>query len=124
MNDSECNAKRGGAKEKLMAFIDTERTWAAEQEAPDVDTRYLRQTGFAYCPICEKLVELVGFAAAADIFNTDQDDIESLAKSGELHRVHNRRGRVLICSDSLFRCFDARQTRRLDTSFRTLEPKA
>lgn len=77
----------------------------------------LRQIGFAYCPICEKAVELVTFESAAELFRTDVQDITLLAKQGNLHRLHDRKGEILICNDSLFKCFDSRQTRLLDSHF-------
>ena len=107
-----------------MAFIDAEQTQAGTNTEAYIDAIYLRRRGSAYCPLCEKLVELLGFSEAADLFNTDTDDIELLTKAGEIHRIHNSRGKVLVCSDSLFRCFDSRQTRRLDDKYRTLKPKA
>jgi len=123
VNDSEFNAKKGGTKEKLMAFIDAEQTHGGTNTEAYIDAIYLRRRGAAYCPLCEKLVELLGFSEAADLFNTDTDDIDSLARGGEIHRIHNSRGKVLICSDSLFRCFNSRQTRLLDERYKTLEPK-
>ena len=107
-----------------MAFIDTELTHEAVHDTSNANTRYFRPAASAYCPVCEKPVELLGYSDAADTFNTDADDIELLVENGELHRVHNKRGNILICSDSLFRCFDERQTRRLDQSFRRLKPKS
>lgn len=67
----------------------------------------------AYCPICEKLVRLVTYSDAAAMFKTDDNDVEQLALSGDLHRLHNYKARVMICIDSLFSCFDRRQTRLL-----------
>ena len=74
----------------------------------------LRRSGHGYCPVCEKLVELFTFEAAAGLFHTDLRDVEDLAGQFILHRVHNRRGSVMICSISLFDCFESRRTRRLD----------
>jgi len=107
-----------------MAFIDSGRTREGMYDETYVDAIYLRRRGFAYCPVCDKFVELLGFSESADLFNTDTDDIESLVIGGELHRIHNIRGKILICSDSLFRCFDSRETRRLDTGYKTLKPKS
>lgn len=71
----------------------------------------------AFCVVCEKPVDLVGFQAAADLFNTDMQDIEFLASRSEIHRIHNRRGEVMICSASLFTVFEDRPTRLLDSHF-------
>ena len=77
------------------------------------DRACIRLKDHAYCPICEKLVRLVAYDDAAAMFKTDADDIHSLALNGELHRLHDHRARILICTDSLFSCFDQRQTRLL-----------
>jgi hypothetical protein len=67
----------------------------------------------AYCPICEKLVRLASIAESIEMFRSDNSDITRLAEERKLHRLHNRRGEVMICSDSLFATFDSRQTRLL-----------
>jgi hypothetical protein len=77
----------------------------------------LRRSRTALCPVCQKMVDLMTFADAAAAFKTDSQDIELLARNGSLHRVHNRYGKVRICSISLFDCFDNRRTRLLDSHF-------
>ena len=77
----------------------------------------IRRSGFALCPLCDKLVDLLSFESAADVFKTDLQDIEYLARSGSVHRLHNRKGKVMICSISLFDCFESRRTRLLDSHF-------
>lgn len=56
-------------------------------------------------------------ADAARCFNTDAQDIEFLASTGKVHQVHNIRGEIMVCCNSLFVCFDTRQTRLLDSHF-------
>lgn len=77
----------------------------------------IRRSGFAVCPLCDKVVDLLSFDSAAELFKTDIQDIEYLARNGSLHRVHNRSGKVMICSISLFDCFENRRTRLLDSHF-------
>jgi hypothetical protein len=77
----------------------------------------LRRRNHAFCPVCEKLVKLMSFSDSATAFKTDESDINQLAEKRQLHRLHNRRGKVMICADSLFRCFDNRQTRPLTADF-------
>jgi hypothetical protein len=77
----------------------------------------LRRSGLAFCPRCGKAVELLSFEEAAESFNTDKQDIEILAKRGDLHRLHNQRANVMICSISLFAFFENRRTRLLDSHF-------
>lgn len=84
---------------------------------PSSRPRKLRTANFAVCPLCEKLVELLEFTSAATIFHTDLQDIEFLTNAGSVHRVHNRKGAVMVCSNSLFNCFDNRRTRLLDSHF-------
>jgi hypothetical protein len=74
----------------------------------------LRRSHSAYCFRCEKIVELFTFKEAAECFNTDSRDIEFLSDRMMLHRIHNKRGKVMICSNSLFECFETRATRLLD----------
>ena len=74
----------------------------------------LRRSSHAFCPVCSKQVELLSFEQAAELFNTDLQDIEFLAKQGGIHQIHNRKGRLMVCSTSLFNCFDNRRTRLLD----------
>lgn len=76
---------------------------------------FLRRSGHAFCPVCSKEIELVSFTRAAELFNTDLQDIEFLAKSGDVHQIHNRKGILMVCSVSLFECFDNRRTRLLDS---------
>lgn len=77
----------------------------------------LRRSGHAFCPLCAKQVELIDFQPAAELFNTDLQDIQYLTKSGAVHQIHNRKGKIMICSVSLFACFDNRKTRLLDSGF-------
>jgi hypothetical protein len=70
----------------------------------------------AYCPMCEKLVRLLSFSDAAAIFRTDVNDIEKLGINGRLHRLHDRRAKLMICTDSVFSHLDRMQTRRLDST--------
>jgi hypothetical protein len=73
----------------------------------------LRRKNRAYCPLCGKLIRLVAVAEAADFFRSDREEVERLAVAGELHRIHNRAGKVMICGESLFKGFEERQTKRL-----------
>jgi hypothetical protein len=74
----------------------------------------IRLKDHAYCPVCEKLVRLVTTGDAAAIFRATTSEVEQMGITGQLHRLHNRRAKVMICTDSLFRHFDRMQTRRLD----------
>jgi len=80
----------------------------------DKTVKGLRRSHSAYCLRCEKIVELFTFEEAAECFNTDERDIEFLANRLMLHRIHNKKGLVMVCSISLFECFETRATRLLD----------
>jgi hypothetical protein len=75
----------------------------------------LRRSGYAFCPVCAKQVELISFDDAANLFHTDLQDIQFLTKQGDVHQIHNRKGKLMVCSVSLFECFDNRRTRLLDS---------
>lgn len=67
--------------------------------------------------MCDKVVDLLAYDHAAELFHTDVQDIEYLAGTGAVHRVHNRKGLVMVCCNSLFECFENRRTRLLDSYF-------
>ena len=69
-----------------------------------------RRAGSARCPKCEKPVDLMSSADAARCFKTDEQEIDHLAVTGEVHRVHNCYGDVMVCCNSLFKRFDRRAT--------------
>lgn len=83
-----------------------------------ISANFHRTRGRAFCIKCQKPVDLMAYGNAAEFFKTDLEDIEQLAETGQLHRIHNRRGETMICCDSLFTLFDNRQTRiyKLDRS--------
>jgi hypothetical protein len=63
--------------------------------------------------VCERdpiSVAQVSAADAARCFKTDEQEIEHLAVTGEVHRVHNCYGDVMVCCNSLFKRFDRRAT--------------
>jgi len=82
----------------------------------DKKVKGLRRSHSAYCVRCEKIVELFTFEDAAQCFNTDNRDIEFLSNRLMLHRIHNKRGEVMICSISLFEFFESRATRLLNSN--------
>jgi len=85
--------------------------------AANPETDVVRHAGHAFCPVCEKPVDLLSYDAAANLFKTDWQDIAFLAESCRLHRVHNKRGKVMICTLSLFDYFESSETRPLDPNF-------
>jgi hypothetical protein len=92
-------------------------------EISRISANFHRTRGRAFCLKCQKPVDLMAYANAAEFFKTDLEDIEQLAETGQLHRIHNRRGEMMICSDSLFTLFDNRQTRLLKSDHSSLRPE-
>ena len=89
-------------------------TFIEQENLPGPLVRRSRQ---AFCPVCAEQSKLVPFEDAAARYNTDLQDIEYLSNRGEIHKVHNRRGRLMICDRSLSACFESRRTRLLDSGF-------
>lgn len=73
-----------------------------------------RSRSRAFCPLCDKPVDLISFEDAANFSKVKIGDIESQAESGALHRIHNSKGKVLICGESLFKNLDERETEKPD----------
>lgn len=92
-------------------------------EASRISANFHRTKIRAFCLRCQKPVDLMTYSNAAEFFKTDLEDIQELAETGHLHRVHNRRGEMMICSDSLFTLFDSRQTRPLNSDHPSLKPE-
>jgi hypothetical protein len=67
----------------------------------------------AYCPRCERPVQLITDSRAEDLFKCELPELLSLATRGILHRLHNSKGVLMFCGDSLFRCFSDRPTKLL-----------
>jgi len=76
----------------------------------------LRFKGSAFCPRCDEVVELLSYGAAARSYNTDLQDVTWLADKGCLHRLHDRRGNLMICGRSLAYVVENRRTRLLISS--------
>jgi hypothetical protein len=83
------------------------------QSDPNI-SMFPRSRRRAFCPRCEKPVDLMSFEDAAAFYKTNVGSIEALTEAGDLHRVHNSKGKILICCESLFQNFDNRQTQKLD----------
>ena len=81
-----------------------------------------RTSDRAFCLICGRPVKLMDYGQAAEYFKTDVEDISELAESKQLHRIHNKHGETMICSESLSTLFESRQTRRLKTEFLPFNP--
>lgn len=79
-----------------------------------ITENFRRTQSFAFCPRCEKPVDLMFFDEAAAAYKTRIETIAAVAERGRLHRLHNSRGEILICGNSLFTEFTQRETEKLD----------
>jgi hypothetical protein len=58
-------------------------------------------------------VQLLTSETAESLFKTDALELANLANGGVLHRLHNIHGELMICSDSVYECFQNRGTQML-----------
>lgn len=84
-------------------------------------TTRVRSTPFrtknrALCLSCQKPVALMSIESATEFYKTNVYEIKFLARNIILHPVHNNRGELMICTDSLFTFFEQRQTQPLDAN--------
>ncbi|MEK7855085.1 MAG: hypothetical protein AAB288_03270 [Acidobacteriota bacterium] len=114
VNDNDVTAKQQFSKESFWRS-EMKQGQSISFDGSIRNKLFLRRSGHAYCPVCTKQVELIKFEDAAELFHTDLQDIQFLTRGGEVHQIHNRKGRVMACSVSLFECFDNRRTRLLDS---------
>ena len=55
----------------------------------------------AFCLLCKKQTTLMTVGEATQIHQFTLDEISRYVASGELHRVHNSKGEILFCQNSL-----------------------
>ncbi len=89
----------------------------SNQNSPDI----FRTTKRAFCNLCKKPVQLIDFEIASDYLQKTIAELIKLAAKHELHRIHNSKATVMICSNSLFRHFENKQTCSLNPSLIALK---
>ncbi|MFN0083992.1 MAG: hypothetical protein ACKVX9_01260 [Blastocatellia bacterium] len=57
--------------------------------------------GRAYCPVCEREVDMLGALQSATLLETDLANFNHLLAAGRLHVVTMTSGNLCICGDSL-----------------------
>jgi hypothetical protein len=107
-----CSPKTGSKQSEDEDFI-FGRKVMDDDSAPKNKTERIRATPYrtrdrAFCPQCDKPVKLLSFAEAAGFLNTGLENILRLAERRELHRLHNRKGVVMLCAESLFHILNNR----------------
>lgn len=62
----------------------------------------VRTRNQTFCSICKLQVGLVAVEKAAETYETTSVEIVVLAEKGIIHRLHNAKGNVMLCANSLF----------------------
>lgn len=78
----------------------------------------------ALCRLCQRQVELKSFRQAAELLKTNFNEIKLLAENLQLHRLHDARGNMTICADSLFSVLQTRPTQRFEADVFKTNPSA
>lgn len=60
----------------------------------------------AFCLLCKRTTTLLDFWQAADLYATTRGEIMNRVEMGEIHRVHNSRGEILLCRNSMLEFAD------------------
>ncbi len=79
-----------------------------------LENKIFRTEKRAFCMKCDKPVDLISFEKAVDSMKTSFLEVFRSANMGKLHRIHNKKGKVMICAESFFQTFDSRQTQKLN----------
>ena len=80
-----------------------------EKTSEIISNQTFRQSAKAFCLICQQSVKLLSFAETAELFETTVQNILQTRRRTELHLLHNRRGVVMICKNSVADILNQRQ---------------
>ena len=105
---------------KFKPVPDTEKT--IKTNSGRLPNYSFRQSDQAYCLICQKPVKLLTFLQTADFFKTDVPHVYRLSQKSELHLLHNRKGTVMICGDSVFEILNQREMMISNPRIITIKP--
>ena len=72
-----------------------------EHVGTDAELRGLRSENKAFCISCRSLVRLLTPLETGQRFKANWAEFSRLVDLGVIHRVHNRRGEIRVCSGSL-----------------------
>ncbi|HQU84054.1 MAG TPA: hypothetical protein PKY59_13045 [Pyrinomonadaceae bacterium] len=76
--------------------------WNMNLENKGERKNVIRTRNQAFCAFCELQVGLVAIEKAAENYQTTSVEIVVLAEKGIVHRLHNAKGKVMLCANSLF----------------------
>ena len=105
---------------KSKAVPDTEKS--IETNRKRLLSEGFRRSDQAFCLICQKPVKLLTFLQTADFFEIDVSHVYRLSEKSELHLLHNRKGKVMVCGDSLFALLNQRQIMISNPRIITVKP--
>ncbi len=60
-----------------------------------------RSRGKAFCVSCQRLVSLITFDTAIIVLCVNSDDFLQMLEDGKIHRLHNSKGKILACLNSV-----------------------
>lgn len=80
-------------------------------------TTHFRTKTVALCPSCRKPVKLISVSRTAEFYKTTLEEIYQLRDKLVLHPVHNIKGELMICEESLLGAFEQRKTQNLDSNY-------
>lgn len=84
-------------------------------------TNAKRTLNSAFCLICRKSVGLIHFSQSIRSFKNSQR-IEQFIRNRQIHLLHNFKGLVMFCEDSVREAFQNMPTQRLDTNLFKTNP--
>lgn len=82
----------------MQTFKTFSRITMTIKQVPD---KLRRSKSKAFCLLCRIRVNLKSFQQAADYCRTNELEVQFLAERNELHRIHNSKGEIRICAESL-----------------------
>lgn len=68
-----------------------------------------RSKNQAFCLMCKRQVSLISFRQAAELEKDNRLRLVELSENNLIHRIHNSRGEILICQNSLLEAETERQ---------------
>ena len=74
---------------------------SAETIRINLSEHYGRSQTKAFCALCREKVSLMSFQQATMLDEASQNELVEFLENGAIHRLHNSRGQILICFNSL-----------------------
>lgn len=69
---------------------------------PESSMNFGKQSrGKTFCATCQRQVNLITFDTAIIVLCSNPDDFLRLVEEGKIHRLHNSKGKILACLNSV-----------------------